>query len=246
MQVASDSIFPYIPGESEPRPYDVPPPGKGENPDRAKEESQKRAAAKVRDIALCNCFEYFFTWTLDGKLIDRYDPNIVYSKVRNFLNNAVRRKGFAYVLVPEYHKKKPGEVTPAIHMHGLCILGDVPITRALDKTGKPLSDRHGRPVYNMRSWTWGFSTCVPIDQNYERTINYLVKYITKTEEKIFGKWYLSSRNIAKSPEIIPLDPIRYDDFRDQDKLKMHLQNEFEIYEGLKMVSEELPPIGPVQ
>lgn len=96
VQVASKPIFQYIPGLSQPRGYDVSPPGMAEDPDRAKEESQRRAAARVRDIALCNQFEYFFTWTLDGTLIDRYDPETIYPKVRNFLNNAVKRKGFAY------------------------------------------------------------------------------------------------------------------------------------------------------
>ena len=248
VQVASKPIFQYTPGLSQPRGYDVSPPGMAEDPDRAKEESQRRAAARVRDIALCNQFEHMFTWTLDGSLIDRYDPDIIYPKVRNFLGNAVKRKGFSYVLVPEYHKKKPGEETPAIHMHGLCILGDVPIERAIDKGGRPLFDKSGRPVYNMTRWTWGFSTCVPIDHDYERAANYVIKYITKSEEKIFGKWYLSSRNVVKNPEIIPLDAIPYDEFRDKEKLKSKVQYEATIYEdfvgGLSMLTEEFPPLQP--
>lgn len=248
VQVASKPIFQYAPGVSQPRGYDVSPPGMAEDPDRAKEESQRRAAARVRDIALCNQFEYFFTWTLDGALIDRYDPETIYPKVRNFLNNAVKRKGFAYVLVPEYHTLKEGEDIRAIHMHGLYILGEVPITRARNKAGKPLSDRSGRPIYNMTSWTWGYSTCVPLDENYERAVNYVVKYVTKTEEKIFGKWYLSSRNLVKHPEVIPLDPIRYDEFRDPEKLKTNVQYEAKIYEsfddGLCIITEEFPPLQP--
>lgn len=246
VQVANQPIFLYSPGISRARGYDVSPPGMAEDPDRAREESQRRAAARVRDIALCNRFEYFFTWTLDGSLIDRYDPEAIYPKVRNFLNNAVKRKGFAYVLVPEYHTLKNGEEIPAIHMHGLCILGEVHITRALNKAGKPLSDKHGRPIYHMPTWTLGYSTCVPLDQNWERTANYVVKYITKSEEKIFGKWYLSSRNLVKRPEIIPLDPVRYDEFRDPDKLEKHIQYEAQIYEdfsgGLSMITEEFPPL----
>lgn len=248
VQVANKPIFQYSPGISQARGYDVPPPGEAEDPVRAREESQRRAAARVRDIALCNRFEYFFTWTLDGSLIDRYDPEVIYPKVRDFLSNAVKRKGFAYVLVPEYHTIKDGEKSAAIHMHGLCILGDVPIVRALNKAGKPLSDKQGRPIYNMTSWTWGFSTCVPIDGDYERTVNYVVKYITKTEDKIFGKWYLSSRNVVKQPEIIPLDPIRYDEFRDREKLENNVQYEAQIYEsqsgGLTIITEEFPPLQP--
>ena len=248
VQVANQSIFPLIPGVSQPREYDVSPPGMAADPDRSREESQRRAAARVRDIALCNRFEYFFTWTLDGSLIDRYDSEAIYVKVRNFLGNAVKRKGFYYVLVPEYHTLKEGEEPPAIHMHGLCSLGDVPITRALDKAGRPLSDKHGRPIYNMTAWTWGYSTCVPLDENYERAANYIVKYITKSEEKIFGKWYLSSRNLIKHPEIIPLDAMRYDEFRDCEKLKNKVQYEAKIYDdcngGLYLITEEFPPLQP--
>ena len=248
VQVANKPIFTFIPGASRPRWYDVSPPGMAADPDRAREESQRRAAARVRDIALCNPFEYFFTWTLDGSLIDRYDPEAIYPKVHNFLNNAVKRKGFAYVLVPEYHSLKEGEEAPAIHMHGLCILGEVPIVRALNKANQPFTDKHGRPIYHMPTWTLGYSTCVPLDQNRERTANYVVKYITKSEEKIFGKWYLSSRNLIKHPEIIPLDPIRYDEFRDPEKLETHVQYEAKIYEsfddGLCIITEEFPPLQP--
>lgn len=243
MQVASAPIFP-LPGYSSERPYAVPPPGMGRDHERSIQESKRRARAKVKDIALCNPFEYFFTWTLDGSLIDRYDPEEIYAKVRSFLGNAVQRKDFSYVLVPEYHKKKDDEDRPAIHMHGLCSLGTVPIVRATSKAGKPLYDNHGRPVYNMPTWTWGFSTCVPIDKMYERTINYLTKYITKDDSKIFGKWYLSSRNLVKEPELIPLTPIPYDSFKDEQKLQTHEQYESEVYTGLNIISEDFPPLGP--
>lgn len=212
------------------------------DPDRAREESQRRAAAAVRDLALCNRFEYFFTWTLDGRLLDRYDPNAVYRKLRAFLSNNVQRQGFSYVAVPEYHKKKDGEERPAIHLHGLCSPGTVPIVRAKAKDGRNLTDKNGRPVYNMPTWSWGFSTCVPLDDQLERTINYICKYITKTEEKIFGKWYLSSRDLVRGPKLIPMEPVPYYDYRDEDKLNEHIQNEYDIYPGLKLLSEEFPPL----
>ena len=105
-------------------------------------------------------------------------------------------KGFSYVCVPELHKDG------AIHFHGLCNLGTVKIQRGVDaRTGMPAVDKQGRPVYNMTDWTLGFSTCVPIDENYERTCNYLTKYLGKGTEKIFGKWYLSSRTLIKRPEV---------------------------------------------
>lgn len=240
-QVASEPIFPMTPGAST-RPYDVAPPGHALNPARAMMESQRRAKARVMDIALCNAFPWFFTWTLDPKLVDRYSPETVYRKVRSFLSNAVRRKGFAYVAVPEYHQKKDAADKPAIHIHGLCHLGQIPIVRALNRAGRSFTDKHGRPVYHMSAWKWGYSTCVPIDQNYERAVYYVAGYITMADAKIFGKWYLASRNLVKQPELIPLEPVPYDEFRDEAKLARHEQYESKIYGGLHIVTEELPPL----
>ncbi len=241
MQVASKAIFSV--GPPQPRPYDVPPPGFGSNHERAMAESKRRARTKVVDIALCNKMDYMFTWTLNPALIDRYDPGAIYPKVRSFLTNAVSRKGFQYVAVPEYHKPRPGEEKPAIHIHGLCRLGQVPIERALSPSGRLIYDDAGRPVYNMVAWKWGFSTCVPLDRQYTRTVFYLTKYITKTEAKIFGKWYLAARGLTKSPELIPLDGIDYQEFRDEQKLKQHEQFESEIYPGLSIISEDYPALG---
>ena len=249
MQVCNFDIFSN--GVTRPRGYDVPPAGMGHDPERAKEISQRRAKAKIMDIALCNPFSYFFTWTLDGQLIDRYDIEIVYKKVRVFLSNAVQRKGFQYVLVPEYHQIKDGEEKPAIHMHGLCNLGKVKIQPACyvkgPRAGMQIQDNSGRPVYNMVAWKYGFSTCIPVDGQYERTVNYLSKYITKSDEKIFGKWYLSSRNLKKSPEIIPLNGINFNEFLDEKKLAAREQILIDLYEnGPHMVVEEFPPLSPAE
>lgn len=79
-------------------------------------------------------------------------------KLQTFLSTATRRKGFQYVLIPEYHKRKKGEDKPALH---ICNLGAVQIERALSENGRGLTDDEGRPVYNVLDWKWGFSTCVP-------------------------------------------------------------------------------------
>lgn len=242
MQVASREIFPS--GEPEPRPYSVSPKGKAKNPERAQAESRRRAAAAVRDIALCNTFSHMFTWTLDPNLVDRYDAAIVYKKVRTFLTNAVQRKNFAYVAIPELHglDKQSGR---AIHLHGLCSLGDVAIQRAVSPKGRPITDKAGRPIYNMVDWKWGFSTCVPLDAHYERAVSYVVKYMAKSEEKIFGKWYLSSRGLKKGPDILSLEPVPYFTFRDEEKLKAHIQNETEIYPTVHLITEELPQMEDI-
>lgn len=208
LQVANAPIF-RAPGyEPQKRDYDVPPKGKAKDPERARESSRARAKSAVRDIALCNSFEYFFTWTLSAEHVNRYDAREVGKKVQNHLKNAVSRNGFSYVCVPEYHKDG------AIHFHGLCNLGTVPISRAFDPHRNcPLSTNRGQPIFNMPSWTLGYSTCIPVDENYEATCNYITKYLSKGTEKILGKWYLSSRNLVKRPAVSIIDGgIDYDTF----------------------------------
>lgn len=244
-QVATGAIFPLIPGESKPRRYPVSPPGQAKDKDHSLAVSMRRAKSKVRDLAICNSFEYFFTVTIDPKLLDRYDAKAVYSKVRTFLSHMVQRKDFSYLIVPEYHEQKSGEDRPAIHLHGLCNLGEVRIERARGKSGRRLT-KGGRPIYNILDWKYGFSTCSPIDPDtYERAVNYVVKYITKgngESGKVFGKFYLHSRNLVKGPNTYPLAPENYDEFRDEEKLKAHIQHEGELYSGLRVLSEEFPKI----
>ena len=71
LQVSNAPIFRAPGWEPQKRSYDVPAKGKGKDPERALEVSRARARAAVRDIALCNQFDYFITWTLDGSLINR-------------------------------------------------------------------------------------------------------------------------------------------------------------------------------
>lgn len=240
IQVASREIFPS--GGPEPRPYSIPPKGKAKDPERSLAESKRRATAKVRDIALCNEFSHMFTWTIDPNMVDRFNPQEVYKKVRIFLSNMVQRCNFQYIAIPEYHKKPDEQGRRGIHLHGLCTLGSVEIQRATSPKGQPITDKQGRPVYNMNGWKWGFSTCVLLDGNYERAVSYVSKYISKGTEKIFGKWYLASRGLKKGPDIITLAPVPYLEFKDEAKMKVHIQNETEIYPSVYMISEELPEL----
>lgn len=197
LQVSNAPIFRAPGWEPQKRLYDVPPKGNGKDPERAAAVSRARARAAVRDLALCNHFTFFFTWTLDGSLINRYDIDEVKRRVTTFLKNKTHRNDFSYVIVPEFHKDG------AIHFHGLCNLGSLRLERAVNPhTGQPLSTDKGQPIFNMPDWTLGFSTCIPIDENYERACNYIVKYLNKDSQKIFGKWYLSSRSLVKRPDIL--------------------------------------------
>ena len=145
-----------------------------ENRDRA----MRRARARVRDIALSNRFRWFVTLTLDGSKVDRYDMQQITRKFNNWCTNRVQQNGLIYVLVPERHKDG------AIHFHGF-MAGDLP---AVDSGHK---DKAGRTIYNLPSWTLGYTTAVEITGDYHAAVGYCCKYIGKQGEKPGGRWYYS-------------------------------------------------------
>ena len=64
--------------------------------------------------------------------------------------------------------------------------------------------RHnGKTIYNIADWQekFGFCTAIPIDGNITALSYYITKYISKGNDKIFGRFYWSSRNLQREPEI---------------------------------------------
>lgn len=165
-----------------------------------RERSKRRAKKAVYDLIACNSdLDYFVTLTLDPKKIDRYDYDLIYKKLRVWLDNRVRRKGLKYVLVAEYHKDK------AIHFHALCNGGAL----KLADSGK--TDSQGHKVYNLEDWTLGFTTAVKTyGKNRAALVNYVVKYITKSDAPVGGRWYYSGGNLAR-PEYEYEDVLNYDE-----------------------------------
>lgn len=50
------------------------------------------------------------------------------------------------------------------------------------------------------------------------------------------------KRTEKGPDIITLAPVPYLEFKDEAKMKVHIQNETEIYPSVYMISEELPEL----
>lgn len=139
-------------------------------------DSVKRAKERIFDIAMCNDFDYFITWTLDAKQIDRYDPAQISKRLKQFLNDRVKRNDARYVVIPEHHKDG------AIHMHGL-LSGNFKMVDSGHKTDA------GQAIYNMPQWKLGYSTAIQLDEQKERVSRYITKYVTKEFKKIFGSFY---------------------------------------------------------
>ncbi len=210
-----------------------------EENNRAAYVARRRATQAIRDIALCNPFSYMVTLTLDGRKINRYDPKEILTKMKYTLSNLTRRKGLLYLLIPEFHEKKDGEESPAIHFHGLIIAGDLQIVPSMVGDTQR-TDPNGRLIYNTPDWPYGYSVLKKVDENYTQAINYITKYVSKQEKKILGKYYLSSRALVKKPTIIPIeDGEFYDVYRDDEKIQDGRQHEINLYGDVYIISERI-------
>ncbi|MEG2923879.1 MAG: hypothetical protein RR848_05350 [Oscillospiraceae bacterium] len=159
-------------------------------------DSVKRARDRCFEIAYANDFKYFVTLTLDQSKISRTDLKPIYNALKNWLSNGVQRRDMQYIVCPEYHADGN-----AVHFHGLCN-GNLPLvdsgTVIVQGYEKPISIKKaarlgldGKTVYNLDNWLYGFSTVIQLDENKDAVAKYILKYITKEQSKIFGKFYFS-------------------------------------------------------
>lgn len=192
---------------------------KAENLERA----QRRAKNAVRDLALSNDFRYFVTLTLDRQKVDRYDIAAITKKLRTWADNAVRRKGLKYVLVPELHKDG------AVHFHGF-FNDALPAVDSgtLSNGGKPRKPRSASErarllsdgwhvVYNLPSWTLGFTTAIELYGERRQAVAYVLKYISKaasTSGRIGGRWYYSGGDLQRPA--VTFDDVSPDDLAEFD------------------------------
>lgn len=152
-------------------------------------DSLKRAKDKIQDIVLCNKFDYFVTLTFNPQKVDSFNVEEVKRAIKNWLNNGVKRRNYSYIAIPEYHK------SGRIHLHAL-MSGDLSLVDSGHK-------HNFKTIYNISDWQekFGFSTAIKIDGNITALSYYITKYISKGNDKIFGHFYWSSRNLQRSPEI---------------------------------------------
>ncbi len=181
-------------------------------------DNMKRAVDKVYDLAFQNEWSYFMTITIDPEQFNREDTLLVCKKLSKWLGHQVERKGLKYLLIPEQHKNG------GIHAHALindCFKlehsgrylysGKAYKAETLQKKGIDINLL--KPVYNVPEWKYGFSTAIPVDGNPARLACYITKYITKDCKKIFGKYYLSSRNLNRDTEISLCNSEKFDELK---------------------------------
>ena len=153
-----------------------------ENVDR----SRRRALNNIVDIVMNNTFKLFATLTLSPEMVDRTEYDQIERLFSRWASNQVQRKDLKYLCIPEYHAD--GE---SIHFH-LLIDGELKLVDSGHM-------REGKPVYNIPSWKYGYSTAQYIDgeDNEVRIAKYCTKYMTKNSQKVGGRWYLSGGKLQK-------------------------------------------------
>lgn len=178
---------------------------KDENLARAK----RRARSKFTDYAYATPdLDLFVTMTIGNSDL-RFSPATALKKLNSWLCNLVQRRHLIYLLVPELHKNG------AIHFHMLANSSALDLvdsgTVCIPERKKPVRRSTAsrisntpqelwRPVYNVQNWCFGFTTAIFLYGNRQAAICYVTKYITKTCDKIGGRYFYHGGNI-RTPEI---------------------------------------------
>lgn len=142
--------------------------------------SLSRTKRNIKELALCNNFEYFATITINSKNCDRYSLIETQKILRQHLKKIKRNNNnFKYLFITEKHKDG------AFHFHGL--VANIPLY-----------------INN-----YGYFSCSILDNigfnsfskiiDYNKCCNYITKYITKDcIRNEHNQIYISSRGLKKA------------------------------------------------
>jgi len=152
------------------------------NSDEVKRCSLSRTKRIIRELCLCNDFEYFATLTISSELADRYSLDNCQERLKKILKKIKRKnKDFRYLFITEKHKDG------AFHFHGLV---------------SGFSDLYYNENGYLSSFIFtnelGFNSFSKI-RDYTKCCNYITKYITKDCIKnSHNQIYISSRGLKKA------------------------------------------------
>lgn len=160
--------------------------------------SFKRTADTIKDIVLCNDFELFATFTFDPKKKDSFNYDSCKKSMLKWFNHQKDRNSpfLSYLVIPEQHK------SGAWHFHAL-----------MSNYNGGLIDsgviKNGRVIYNFKTYTLGFTTCVKID-NKKAVASYITKYITKSLAEGFNKRkFFCSRGLKRPVKTLNSTDLRF-------------------------------------
>lgn len=143
-----------------------------ESTPQTKIESLRRSRTVISDLVLCNQFDQFATFTFKK---DRQNIQKCKEKMSYWLKSQQKQYGkFKYLIVPEFHKDGK-----SLHFHALMSGYKGRLVPAHTRI-------NNRQVFNIRSYNYGFSTLVTID-DVAKVSSYVRKYITKDMPIFMGK-----------------------------------------------------------
>lgn len=149
--------------------------------------SLSRTKSRILELALCNEFTFFCTFTQDkNKVVSRFDLSAFRKDLAQYIRNQNRGREdkIQYLLIPERHKDG------AWHMHGLfsgLIIGEDLFEFSLsDNIPQRIkkSIKNGEMVYNWDNYSkkFGFFTATRI-KSTGAVSSYITKYVTKEVAK---------------------------------------------------------------
>lgn len=155
-----------------------------------KQRSRRRTIQNIYDIAKSNEWEYFITLTFNKNKVDRNNYDMIIKKLTRQLKYIKSKdNNFKYLLVPDTHKKDK-----AYHFHGL--ISGTSNLKLIDSKKKTIK---GQTIYNIKDFTFGFTTAISLQLDNEKIYSYITKYITKeiVIDLKYKKRYLCSLDLKR-------------------------------------------------
>lgn len=177
---------------------------KGSVSDVKSDNNISRAKNRVFELALCNPWNIFLTFTLDQKKYNRNDLGKFRKDLSQFVRDYNKKYGLAikYLLIPEEHKKG------GWHMHGFLMgLPDehLRLFTLSEKLPKYIREKlkSGQAVYEWEPYRKKFGFCdLEVVKDQFAVSAYVTKYITKdldrTVRESGAHLYYCSQGLSRS------------------------------------------------
>lgn len=177
---------------------------KGSVSDVKSDNNISRAKNRVFELALCNPWNIFLTFTLDPKKYNRNDLGKFRKNLSQFVRDYNKKYGLAikYLLIPEEHKKG------GWHMHGFLMgLPDehLRLFTLSEKLPKYIREKlkSGQAVYEWEPYRKKFGFCdLEVVKDQFAVSAYVTKYITKdldrTVRESGAHLYYCSQGLSRS------------------------------------------------
>lgn len=181
---------------------------KGSVNDTKLDNNISRTKLKIYELGQCNSWDWFCTFTIDGKKYNRHDLKTYHKRFSQWLRDYSKKHGLniKYLIIPETHKDG------AWHEHGL--ISGLPKEHLVlfdaekEKLPKYIREKlfKGEKVYNWVPYAQKFGWCdiEPI-KSKECVSKYITKYITKDMSRcvteINAKSYYCSQGLKRAEEI---------------------------------------------